>query len=237
VFSFLFPFRRLSSNLVRVSFVLSCAAVTASRGQSTVETVIPAKPAGQFVSSMGINLHMESSTAPYYEKNYQPINLRLQSLGIRQVRDEMNQADPYLHHRAFIREIHRIGALGYRLTGLMEGNDYPGGGKILEASHVLPMILNLWPTIDSLEGPNEPDNPQFEYGVASLLYPWVAIQESEDLWDIVKHGTIPDCDPDRELRKHSRPACAGDFRGKSGRLYAPGEKRGGGIDSPARPIL
>jgi hypothetical protein len=162
--------------------------------QSTGETAVQAKEADGFVASMGVNVHMESTTAPYYKKNYTRINDRLRSLGMRHVRDEMNQADPSFKNRSFIDEIAAIGRAGYTLTGLIEGgNDYPGPEKTLETYHVLHMILNLWPTIDSVEGPNEPDNTQFAYGIDFLHYPWGAIFESEDLWQIVKHGTLENC--------------------------------------------
>jgi len=161
---------------------------------------------------MGVNVHMESTMKPYYEKKYLRINDRLQLLGMRHIRDEMNQADPCFNNRTFIEEIQTIGRLGYTLTGVIEGgNDYPGTcpeqlPEVLEADHVLPMILNLWPTIDSVEGPNEPDNPQpkFDYGKGRPRfrhYPLGAIHESRDLWQIVKHGTIPDCDEIKDCEK------------------------------------
>jgi hypothetical protein len=173
---------------------VSFGAATAT-GQTTIDATITAKSADQFINSMGINVHMESTSAPYYYKNYEKINNQLQCLGMRHFRDEMNQADPFFKNKSFIDEINKIGGLGYSLTGVIEGgNDYPKIGNTLEAEHVLPMILNLWPTIDSVEGPNEPDNKQFEYGDPSFSYPIGAIHESEDLWEIVKHGSIPGCD-------------------------------------------
>jgi hypothetical protein len=205
VSSFLFAFLLDCKNTAKVCWILILLFVAAAVGQAPigqtapkqtmVHAKIPASAADQFVGSMGINVHMESGSAPYYHENYERISGQLQSLGMRHFRDEMNQADPFFENSGFINEIKAIGTLGYTLTGIIEGgNDYPiKPGQLLEANHVLPMILNLWPTIDSVEGPNEPDNNQFAYGVALLHYPIGAIHESEDLWEIVKHGSIPQC--------------------------------------------
>jgi hypothetical protein len=177
-----------------LSILISC--LTPAVGQTEPHVNVKARAAGEFIGSMGINVHLESTTAPYYSKNYTQINSLLESLGMHHVRDEMNQADPAFDNTTFIDEMANIGGLGYTLTGLIEGgNDYPAAGETLEAAHVLPMILNLWPTIDSVEGPNEPDNPQFAYGADLLHYPWGAVHESEDLWQIVKYGTNSNCGP------------------------------------------
>lgn len=158
----------------------------------TEKTTIQARSADKFVDSMGINVHMESSHAPY--SDYGLINGELPLLGMRHFRDEINDIDGL-----FVSEINYIGTLGYSLCGLIEGgNDYPGLKKRLQASKVVPMIENLLPTIDAVEGPNEPDDnpPPFEYdGVCTskekqTCYPLGAIQESEDLWHIVKHSSI-----------------------------------------------
>lgn len=139
---------------------------------------VPARRANEFVDSMGINVHMEATSTPY--GNYDVINARLRALGMRHFRDEINDTDPN-----FVFEINRIGKLGYMLCGLIEGgNDYPPLGTRLSARAVVPMIHNLQPTIDAVEGPNEPDNSSFVY--AGTAYPQGAINESTDLWSIVK---------------------------------------------------
>jgi hypothetical protein len=46
------------------------------------------------------------------------------------------------------------------------------------------MIEKLLPTLEAIEGPNEPDNQSFLYD--GVHYPQGAINESEDLWNIVK---------------------------------------------------
>ena len=142
---------------------------------------IRARVAEKFVDSMGINVHMESSQPPY--SNYPLINARLRELGMRHFRDEINDTDP-----SFVNEMKQIGELGYSLCGLIEGgNDYPPHGTKLEASAVVPMIQNLQPTIEAVEGPNEPDDGGFVYGPnGGVPYPQGAINESEDLWNIVK---------------------------------------------------
>ena len=147
------------------------------------QTKIQARAADQFVNSMGINVHMESPAWPYNQ--YSEINKKLRELGMRHFRDEINDTD-----LDFVGELHQIGKLGYSLCGLIEGgNDYPLPGTNLEAGKVAPMIQNLLPTIEAVEGPNEPDDPSdppFQYGLDYLHYPQGAINESENLWSIVK---------------------------------------------------
>jgi hypothetical protein len=155
------------------------------------QTEIQAAKADRFVDSMGVNVHMEALSTPY--KYYGAINAKLRSLGMRHVRDEINDAD-----LSFGKEIRRIGRLGYTVCGLIEGgNDYPGNGSKLEADLVVPMIRSLLPVIDAVEGPNEPDDPTplFAYDGAcnppqeiEACYPRGAIKESEDLWNIVKRN-------------------------------------------------
>lgn len=139
----------------------------------------------RFIDSMGVNVHMEYTNTPY--GNYGLINERLRELGMRHIRDEINNPTD-----SFVDELNAIGTLGYKLCGLIEGgNDYPPVGETLEASKVVPMIEHLLPTIDAIEGPNEPDDsstPPFQYGIDRLLYPAGAINESEALWSIVKHN-------------------------------------------------
>ena len=142
------------------------------------QTMIQARRADDFVDSMGINVHMEATNTPY--RNYFQINVSLDDLGMRHFRDEINDTDPW-----FVAEINLIGKLGYTLCGLIEGgNDYPPLGTSLSADAVVPMILNLQPTIDAVEGPNEPDNKTFDYD--GTRFPKGAINESQDLWNIVQ---------------------------------------------------
>jgi hypothetical protein len=175
MFSLRVPLQRFlpaAAKLALASLIVTIAATAAA------QTMIQARKADQFVDSMGINVHMEYGNTPY--KNYAAINERLLSLGMRHFRDEINDADP-----SFVSELRRIGELGYTLCGLIEGgNDYPPLGTKLEASAVVPMIRHLLPTIVAVEGPNEPDNSSFAYD--GVPYPQGAINESEDLWKIVK---------------------------------------------------
>jgi len=162
---------------VRPSFVnitlLACLAPTAS-AQATIQ----AKSADQFVDSMGINVHMEAANTPY--RDYDVINDKLQALGMRHFRDEINNTNP-----SFVKELNHIGTLGYTLCGLIEGgNDYPPLHTKLKAEAVVPLIENLRPTIEAVEGPNEPDDGGFVYD--NMPYPRGAIAESIDLWNIVK---------------------------------------------------
>jgi hypothetical protein len=189
----------LRCNPMKHAFFSLAAVLIFATGLSA-QTKIQAEQADKFVDSMGINVHMESPTLPY--SDYSSVNAQLQSLRMRHIRDEMNQADPYFKNQPFIDEIQAIGALGYTLTGLIEGgNDYPEPVSTrLEADHVVPMILNLLPTIDAVEGPNEPDDPTplFFYNgpcdpkekETTACYPLGAIQESEDLWHIVKDSHV-----------------------------------------------
>ena len=141
-------------------------------------STLQAADAQRFIDSMGINVHVESLATPY--KNYPAINARLQALGMRHLRDEINDTDA-----SFIKEIRQVGELGYRLCGLIEGgNDYPAAGTRLTSSTLLPIIDNLLPTLELVEGPNEPDDGGFAYD--GVPYPQGAIHESEDLWNIVK---------------------------------------------------
>jgi hypothetical protein len=57
---------------------------------------------------------MEYAQTPY--KNYAAINMKLQLLGMRHFRDEINDTDP-----SFVEELNRIGELGYSLCGLIAG--------------------------------------------------------------------------------------------------------------------
>ena len=167
------PTSHCSQTIVIITWLIAADGVAA-----LAQTQIQAKEADRFVDSMGINVHMESTNTPY--KNYSAINAMLQSLGMRHFRDEINDTDP-----SFVYEINAIGKSGYSLCGLIAGgNDYPPPGTRLAADLVIPMIHNLQPTIDAVEGPNEPDNKSFLYD--GIDYPDGAIEESEDLWNIVK---------------------------------------------------
>jgi hypothetical protein len=151
-------------------------------GQIPAENVgtvsIPARSADDFVDSMGINVHMEATQKPY--DNYLLVNARLRELGMRHIRDEINDTSS-----SFASEIKAIGELGYTLCGLIEGgNDYPPVGTRLDDGAVVQLIQNLEPTIDAVEGPNEPDDGGFVYD--KVPYPQGAINESIDLWNIVK---------------------------------------------------
>lgn len=160
----------------RYGFLLAALFISTAAA-SPAQTRIQAREADRFVGSMGINVHLESSTAPY--SNYTSVNAKLRLLGMRHIRDEMNDTDG-----GFVGEIQEIGKMGYSLTGLIEGgNDYPPSGK-LNTDDVLSLIRGLEPTIDSVEGPNEPDGGGFVY--AGTPYPQGAINEAEDLWRIVK---------------------------------------------------
>jgi hypothetical protein len=167
----------------------------------TPATTIPARSADEFVGSMGINVHVEYPNLPYSDSGL--VNASLTSLGMRHIRDEMNQADPAFGNTTFINEIQAIGKSNYTLCGVIEGgNDYPwpSGSAPLKADNVVPMITSLLPVIDAVEGPNEPDDnpPPFVYdgvcdpkaGESTACYPTGAIQEQEDLWHIVKHSQI-----------------------------------------------
>jgi hypothetical protein len=80
------------------------------------QTTIQARGADRFVDSLGVNVHMEYANTPY--QHYAAINERLRELGMRHIRDEINNTDP-----AFVDELLQIGKLGYRLCGLIEGGD------------------------------------------------------------------------------------------------------------------
>lgn len=139
---------------------------------------IQARDAERFVDSMGINVHMAYTSSPY--GHYMEVNERLKSLGMRHFRDEINDTES-----PFVEELKKIGTFGYTLCGLIEGgNDYPPLGSRLEADAVVPMIQNVMPVIEAVEGPNEPDDGGFVCDGAS--YPMGAVDESIDLWNIVK---------------------------------------------------
>jgi hypothetical protein len=174
--------------------VVITSLIAASGAPALAQSTIQARKADRFVDSLGVNVHLESRTLPYSYKNYSSINLRLQVLGMRHLRDEMNAADASFSGQPlstrFVDEIQSVGTLGYFLDGVIEGgDDYPPSGA-LEASHVVPMIQSLLPAIDTVEGPNEPDSTDssgsFNFVYDGILYPQGAINESEDLWNIVK---------------------------------------------------
>ena len=153
-------------------------------GPVLAQTTVQARRASDFVSSMGVNVHLEYLGTPC--QNYAAINSRLIELGMHHVRDEINDtADGQ-----FVSELRQMKTMGYTVCGLIEGgNDYPPAGEGLEARNVVPMIQDLLPSIDAVEGPNEPDDstmPPFAYGLDYLRYPEGAINESENLWEIVK---------------------------------------------------
>ena len=175
-----FRIRHAFAKLLTVTFTLLVIATSAT---GWAQITIQARAAGQFVDSMGVNVHLESQHLPY--GNYFVINQRLESLGMRHIRDEINRADPSFKDESFVDEIQSAGGLGYKLCGLIEGgNDYPRHGSRLKSDHVVPMIERLLPTIDAVEGPNEPDDGGFVYD--GVPYPHGAINESKDLWEIVK---------------------------------------------------
>jgi hypothetical protein len=164
----------VASGTVHVLMIVIIAAIPAT---APAQTTIQARSADQFIDSMGVNVHMEYLNTPY--KNYPAINQKLQSLGMRHIRDEIN--DP---SESFAEEIRQIGNFGYTLCGLIEGGgDYPPSGR-LNANDVVGLISRLKPAIEAVEGPNEPDGGGFVYD--GVPYPQGAINESEDLWTIVK---------------------------------------------------
>jgi hypothetical protein len=171
--------------VVCLAALTAVSAGAAARAQSNIR----AKSADAFVDSMGVNVHLEYGQTPY--KNYDAINHRLVSLGMRHIRDEINRTQD----KAFVAELQQMHSLNYNVCGLIEGgNDYPKQGSTLEAKDVVPMIQNLLPSIDAVEGPNEPDDatdPPFTYGLDYLFYPQGAINESEALWSIVKGSFDP----------------------------------------------
>jgi hypothetical protein len=157
-------------------------------GPVPAQTTVQARRASDFVSSMGVNVHLEYSGTPY--QHYAAINSRLIELGMHHVRDEINDTA----NGQFVSELRQMKTMGYTVCGLIEGgNDYPPAGEGLEARKVVPMIRNLLPSIDAVEGPNEPDDsttPPFAYGLNYLRYPQGAINESENLWQIVKGDPV-----------------------------------------------
>jgi hypothetical protein len=176
-------FRKFASPTVMMWLIGTMVAASAV---ATAQTEIQARQADRFVDSMGVNVHLEYSNTPY--KNYAAINEKLSALGMRHVRDEINDTK----NKAFVAELQQLGNLGITLCGLIEGgNDYPPAGQALQSSLVVPMIQNLLPTIDAVEGPNEPDDGGFVYGPNFTPYPQGAIDESEDLWNIVKESSDP----------------------------------------------
>ena len=166
----------------RIAFCL-IATMLASAASLSAQVKTQARATERFIESMGVNVHMEYTNTPY--GNYPLINERLRELGMRHIRDEINNpAD------SFVDKLNTIGRLGYKLCGLIEGgNDYPPRGETLEASEVVPLIERFLPTIDAVEGPNEPDDPKppFHYGRHGG-YPEGAVDESQDRWNIVKHN-------------------------------------------------
>lgn len=157
--------------------------VTSTFATGFAQITIQARAAEQFVDSMGVNVHLESRHLPY--RNYFVINQKLEALGMRHIRDEINRADPLFKDESFVDEMQWVGSLGYKLCGLIEGgNDYPRRGTKLEPDRVVSMIERLLPAIDAVEGANEPDDGGFVYN--GVPYPHGAINESKDLWEIVK---------------------------------------------------
>jgi hypothetical protein len=150
MFSSRFPLKYL---LMRRTLFCLVATILASAVTLSAQVKVQARATDRFIDSMGVNVHMEYTNSPY--GNYLAINERLGELGMRHFRDEINNPTD-----SFVDELNTIGTLGYKLCGLIEGgNDYPPVGETLEASKVVPMIERLLPTIDAVEGPNEPDDP------------------------------------------------------------------------------
>lgn len=168
--------RDLAQRLVLLTVFLSILAAALN-----AQTRVPARSADEFVDSMGVNVHFEYSNSAY--KHYAALNQKLALLGMRHVRDEINNTT----NKVFVAQLQQLHTIGYTLCGLIEGgSDYPRAGHKLQASLVVPMIQNLLPSIDAVEGPNEPDDPTPLFVYDTVPYPQGAIKESEDLWNIVK---------------------------------------------------
>jgi hypothetical protein len=106
----------------------------------------PAAPAGSFVDSIGVNVHLGFEGTPYVER-LPLVEQRLEELGIRHVRTGFYPAAPGID--AAIRE---LGAAGIGSDLIM--------GSPLETPGGLPRMLadvkaSLLGSVDSLEGPNE----------------------------------------------------------------------------------
>src|SRR5580704_1539642 len=99
-----FRIRHALAKLLTVTFTLLVIATSAT---GWAQITIQARAAGQFVDSMGVNVHLESQHLPY--RNYFVINQRLESLGMRHIRDEINRADPSFKDESFVDEIQSAG--------------------------------------------------------------------------------------------------------------------------------
>ena len=150
VFSSHFASRRRVARFVRHLSVVLIAAIPAP---VFAQNTIQARSSDEFVGSMGVNVHVESTFAPYNRPAL--VNAGLAALGMHLIRDEINRADPAFGDQSFIDEIQLIGTLHYTLCGLIEGgNDYPWppGTSRLKAHNVVGMITNLLPMIDAGRG-------------------------------------------------------------------------------------
>jgi len=144
---------------------------------------ISAHAAQSFVDSMGINVHLEYRVPNAYSyPNHPSINSRLAELGILHIRDEINNTSS-----SFVNEIQTLYRnYGITLCGTIEGGgDYPPAGTKLKASAVVSMIARLEPAIDAVEEPNEMDGNRKDL-YNGVGFPQGTINESTDLWNIVK---------------------------------------------------
>src|SRR5215469_10099574 len=109
---------RFALKYVPARGIVFCLLATILAGAATLsaQVRIQAHAADRFINSMGVNVHMEYTNTPY--GNYALINERLRELGMRHIRDEINNpAD------SFVDELNTIGTLGYKLCGVIEGGN------------------------------------------------------------------------------------------------------------------
>lgn len=136
-------------------------------------TLIPAayaetaKSADAFVDSIGVNVHLTYVNTAY--ANYDSIiKPRLQELGVRHIRDGAAQGD-----EALLAKLRDLGNAGIRLT-LISNKKPP-----LE---VVAVAKSLQGSIVAVEGPSEPDLPQYAFSYNGQGFPNGTLAYQRDLY-------------------------------------------------------
>jgi hypothetical protein len=105
---------------------------------------LPSRPAGEFVDSVGVNVHMT-----FYDTAYARFDVwsaRLRELGVRHVRDGLVVGDP-----TYVERYRTLAAQGVRASLIVGETQRPAAESVALAAGP------LRPVVEALEGPNEPD--------------------------------------------------------------------------------
>jgi hypothetical protein len=133
----------------------------------------PARPADDFVESVGVNVHLSyDSSSPY--RNYPMVEQKLSELGVRYIRDGIHPGQPFQYQ-----ELRRLADRGIR-TDVIVGDPLQRWGIGPLPTQLALIKSQLGGAVASLEAPNEYDNQGDPNWAANLR------SYQQQLWTLAK---------------------------------------------------